>query len=60
MSGSALLSSISWLDFSEDDRRKMMEIVSLFKLRETRDELGLVSNRIVFAGCLDIATLGAR
>ncbi len=28
-----LESSISWLDFSEDDRRKMMEVVSLFKLR---------------------------
>ena len=47
-----LESSISWLDFSEDDRRKMMEVVSLFKLRETRDELGLGSIRNVFAELL--------
>jgi hypothetical protein len=33
-------SSISWLDFSEAERRKMVEIVSLFKERDTRDELG--------------------
>ncbi len=45
-------SSIAWLDFSEDDRRKMMEVVSLFKLRETRDELGLGSIRNVFAELL--------
>jgi hypothetical protein len=48
----ALVSGIAWLDFSEDDRRKMMEVVSLFKLRETRDELGLGSIRNVFAELL--------
>jgi len=47
-----LTSRVSWLDFSEDDRRKMMEVVSLFKLRETRDELGLGSIRNVFAELL--------
>ena len=52
MAISQLESSISWLDFAEDDRRKMMEIVSLFKLRETRDELGLGSIRNTFAEML--------
>lgn len=49
MADTKLESSISWLDYAEDDRRKMMEIVSLFKLRETRDELGLGSIRNIFA-----------
>lgn len=38
-------SSISWLDFSEAERRKMIEIVALFKERDTRDELGIASIR---------------
>lgn len=49
MTVTKLESSLSWLDYAEDDRRKMMEIVSLFKLRETRDELGLGSIRNIFA-----------
>ena len=44
-----ITSSIAWLDFSEEDRRKVMEVVSLFKERDTRDELGLGSIRDVFA-----------
>jgi hypothetical protein len=40
-----LRSSIAWIDFSEQDRRHMMEVVSLFKQRDTRDELGLGSIR---------------
>jgi len=44
-----LQSSIAWIDFSEEDRRKMMEVVALFKQRETRDELGLGSIRDAFA-----------
>jgi len=52
MTKELLNSSIAWLDFAEDDRRKMMEIVSLFKLRETRDELGLGSIRNTFAEML--------
>ena len=42
-------SSIAWIDFSEQDRRQMIEIVSLFKDRDTRDELGLGSIRNAFA-----------
>jgi hypothetical protein len=44
-----LSSSIAWIDFSEQDRRTMMEVVSLFKQRDTRDELGLGSIRDAFA-----------
>ena len=45
-------SSLSWLDFSEVERRKMIEIVSLFKGRDKRDELGLASIRDSFADLL--------
>jgi hypothetical protein len=47
-----LQSSIAWIDFAEQDRRKMMEVVALFKQRDTRDELGLGSIRDAFAGLL--------
>lgn len=43
------MSSFSWLDYSERDRRKMLEVVDLFKERDTRDELGLSSVRDSFA-----------
>ena len=33
--------SLSWLDYSEADRRRAREIVSMFSQRESRDELGL-------------------
>jgi hypothetical protein len=57
-----LQSSIAWIDFSEQDRRKMMEVVALFKQRDTRDELGLGSIRDAFAdlffpGGQDISSL---
>ena len=42
-------SCIAWVDFSEEDRRKMIEVVSLFRLRDTRDELGLGSIRDALA-----------
>lgn len=44
------MSSLTWLDFSEHDRRKMLEIVDLFREHDTRDELGLGSIRDAFAG----------
>ena len=34
------MSSFTWLDYSEKERRKMLEVVDLFKERDTRDELG--------------------
>jgi hypothetical protein len=44
-----LNSSIAWIDFSEKDRRQMTEVISLFRHRDTRDELGLGSVRDAFA-----------
>ncbi len=44
--------SLSWLDFSDQQRRKMMEVVALFKEQDTRDELGLGSIRNAFADLL--------
>jgi hypothetical protein len=42
-------SLVSWLDFSEQERLKMIEVVSLFKERDTRDEMGLGQIRDGFA-----------
>lgn len=42
-------SSVSWLDFSQKDRQKVMEVLSLFRTQDTRDELGLASIRDTFA-----------
>lgn len=42
-------STISWLDFSESDRRNMVQVISLFKQRDTRDEMGLAQIRDGFA-----------
>ena len=43
------MSSFTWLDYSERERRKMLEVVDLFKERDTRDELGLGAVRDSFA-----------
>lgn len=43
------MSSLSWLDYSEHDRRRMLEVVDLFKEKDTRDELGLAGIRDAFA-----------
>ena len=34
-------SSFTWLDFSGFEKRKMIDVISAFKERETRDELGI-------------------
>lgn len=36
-----MVSSFSWLDYSERDRRKMLDVIDLFGQKETRDELGV-------------------
>ena len=43
------MSEFVWLDYSEKDRRKMLEVVDLFKEHDTRDELGIGSVRDSFA-----------
>lgn len=42
-------SSFSWLDYSEQDKRKMLDVISLFNEKTTRDELGVGSVRDAFA-----------
>jgi len=44
-----LQSSVAWIDFAEEDRRGMTEVISRFGERDTRDELGLGSVRDAFA-----------
>ena len=42
-------SSFAWLDYSEQERRRALDVISLFKQAETRDELGLGSIRDALA-----------
>lgn len=42
-------STFTWLDYSETDRRKMLDVINAFPEKETRDELGLGSVRDAFA-----------
>ena len=43
------MSQFVWLDYSEHERRKMLDIVDLFREHDTRDELGVGSVRHTFA-----------
>ena len=42
-------SSFTWLDYSEQERRKMLDVVDLFKEQNTRDELGIGAIRDALA-----------
>jgi len=42
-------SFISWIDFDDTDRKRMLEVVKSFRDRDTRDELGIGSIRDAFA-----------
>lgn len=44
-----MTSSFTWLDYSEQERRKMLDVVDLFKEQNTRDELGIGAIRDVLA-----------
>jgi hypothetical protein len=46
----------TWVDFAEDDRRKMADVIALFSEKDTRDELGLGGIRDTFADLLFPAT----
>jgi hypothetical protein len=39
------MSAFVWLDYSEHERRKMLDIVDLLREHDTRDELGIGSVR---------------
>ena len=49
-------SVFTWVDFAEDDRRKMADVIALFSEKDTRDELGLGGVRDTFADLLFPAT----
>jgi len=44
-----MASRFGWVDFAEEDRQKMLDVVQLFREQETRDELGIGSIRDAFA-----------
>jgi len=44
-----MASSFTWLDYSEKDRQKMLDILSALKEHETRDELGIGVVRDAFS-----------
>ena len=43
------MSAFVWLDYSERERRKMLDVVDLFREHDTRGELGIGSVRDAFA-----------
>jgi hypothetical protein len=45
-------SSFTWLDYSEGERSKMLDVIDLLRQKETRDELGLGVVRDAFADML--------
>ena len=44
-----MTSSLRWLDTSEHDRRRALDVIDLFSVRDTRDELGLAGVRDAWA-----------
>lgn len=49
-------STFAWLDSSESDRRRALEVLDLFQLRESRDELGIAGVRDTIADLLSPGT----
>jgi|LSQX01.3.fsa_nt_gb hypothetical protein len=46
------MSRFSWMDFSEHERRRALDVIDLFREEETRDELGLGTIRDAYADML--------
>lgn len=44
-----MASKFGWVDFAEEDRRKMLDVIHLFRERDTRDELGIGTIRDSFS-----------
>ena len=42
-------SAFAWLDYSDGERRRMLEVIDLFREKGTLDELGIGSIRDTFA-----------
>ena len=55
-------SLFAWLDHSENDRRRALDIIDLFREQDTRDELGIGTVRDAFADLLfpGISTIQTR
>src|SRR3954465_12277391 len=53
---STMPSTFSWLDHSEEARRRALDAIDLFRQPDTRDELGLSSVRDAFAGVFSPGT----
>ena len=51
-----MASTFTWLDHSEHERRQMLDVIDLFRERDTRDELGLGTIRDAFADLFFPAT----
>lgn len=55
------LPTLAWLDFAERDKRRVLDVIKLFRDRDTRDELGIGSVRdaysdLMFPGTSTIQT----
>lgn len=46
------MSSFGWLDYSEHERRRTLDVIELFREKDTRDELGIGTVRDAFADLL--------
>ena len=44
-----MASKFGWVDFADEDRQKMMDVVQLYRDRDTRDELGIGTIRDAFS-----------
>ena len=57
-----MTSAFAWLDHSESDRRKALDVVDLFREQDTSDELGIGTVRDALADSLfpGISTIQAR
>lgn len=55
-------SSFSWLDYSEQDRQRTLDVIDLFRESDTRDELGIGIIRDAFSNLLfpGISTIQTR
>jgi Family of unknown function (DUF6361) len=51
-----MASTLSWLDYSEEARRRVLDTIDLFRQRDTREELGLGSIRDGFAALFSPGT----
>lgn len=55
------MSQLSWLDYSEEEQQRVMEVIDLFREKDTRDELGIGTIRdtltdLLFPGTSTIQT----